>query len=101
MGERRDGVKESWRIGVMEDEEEQKQRLLETIRRLPAVAGHLDVIGIPKTIDNDLSFIQNTFRFETAVAEAKRSIERLAQEPCDGFHRATPGPEYRGTGASQ
>lgn len=33
----------------------------------------LAVIGIPKTIDNDISFIQTTFGFETAVAEAKRS----------------------------
>jgi 6-phosphofructokinase 1 len=33
----------------------------------------LAVIGIPKTIDNDISYIQTTFGFETAVAEAKRS----------------------------
>ncbi len=33
----------------------------------------LAVIGIPKTIDNDISYIQNTFGFETAVAEAKRA----------------------------
>ena len=32
----------------------------------------LSVIGIPKTIDNDISFIQQTFGFETAVSEAKR-----------------------------
>jgi 6-phosphofructokinase 1 len=31
------------------------------------------VIGIPKTIDNDVSFVQKTFGFETAVAEAKRA----------------------------
>ncbi|ABQ26832.1 ATP-dependent 6-phosphofructokinase [Geotalea uraniireducens] len=31
----------------------------------------ISVIGIPKTIDNDISFIQTTFGFETAVAEAK------------------------------
>ncbi|HJV35786.1 ATP-dependent 6-phosphofructokinase [Geomonas sp.] len=34
----------------------------------------LSVIGIPKTIDNDISFIQTTFGFETAVAEAQRAI---------------------------
>ena len=34
----------------------------------------LSVIGIPKTIDNDVSFIQKTFGFETAVAEARRAI---------------------------
>lgn len=34
----------------------------------------LSVIGIPKTIDNDISFMQKTFGFETAVAEANRAI---------------------------
>jgi 6-phosphofructokinase 1 len=38
-------------------------------RKLP-----LSVIGIPKTIDNDISFVQKTFGFETAVAEAHRAI---------------------------
>ena len=32
----------------------------------------LSVIGIPKTIDNDISYIQQTFGFETAVSEATR-----------------------------
>jgi len=32
----------------------------------------LSVIGIPKTIDNDISYIQMTFGFETAVSEATR-----------------------------
>lgn len=34
----------------------------------------IGVIGIPKTIDNDISFVQMTFGFETAVAEAKRAV---------------------------
>ena len=34
----------------------------------------LSVIGIPKTIDNDISYIERTFGFETAVAEAQRAI---------------------------
>jgi len=33
----------------------------------------ISVIGIPKTIDNDISYIQTTFGFETAVAEARRA----------------------------
>jgi 6-phosphofructokinase 1 len=33
----------------------------------------LSVIGIPKTIDNDVSFVQTTFGFETAVSEARRA----------------------------
>jgi len=32
------------------------------------------VIGIPKTIDNDISFIQRSFGFATAVSEAGRAI---------------------------
>ena len=31
----------------------------------------LSVIGVPKTIDNDISFVQRTFGFETAVTEAR------------------------------
>jgi 6-phosphofructokinase len=34
----------------------------------------LGVIGIPKTIDNDVSFVQKTFGFGTAVPEARRAI---------------------------
>jgi 6-phosphofructokinase 1 len=33
----------------------------------------LSVIGIPKTIDNDVSYVQKTFGFETAVTEARRA----------------------------
>jgi 6-phosphofructokinase 1 len=31
------------------------------------------VIGIPKTIDNDISYIQQSFGFETAASEARRA----------------------------
>jgi 6-phosphofructokinase 1 len=34
----------------------------------------LSIIGIPKTIDNDVCFVQKTFGFETAVTEARRAI---------------------------
>jgi 6-phosphofructokinase 1 len=33
----------------------------------------LSVIGIPKTIDNDVAYVQKTFGFETAVTEARRA----------------------------
>ncbi|OPY81177.1 MAG: Pyrophosphate--fructose 6-phosphate 1-phosphotransferase [Syntrophorhabdus sp. PtaU1.Bin153] len=33
----------------------------------------ISVIGIPKTIDNDICFVQSTFGFETAVSEARRA----------------------------
>ena len=34
----------------------------------------ISVIGIPKTIDNDISFVQQSFGFETAISEAKSAI---------------------------
>ena len=50
----------------------------------------ISVIGIPKTIDNDISFVQTTFGFETAVSEARRStsaanIEAEAARNCVGL----------------
>jgi 6-phosphofructokinase 1 len=33
----------------------------------------ISVIGVPKTIDNDVSFVQRTFGFDTAVTEARRA----------------------------
>ena len=46
----------------------------QAISEAAARAGHtLSVIGIPKTIDNDVSFVQRTFGFETAVTEARRA----------------------------
>ena len=35
---------------------------------------NIAVVGIPKTIDNDLSFIQRSFGFETAVAKAVEAV---------------------------
>jgi 6-phosphofructokinase 1 len=40
----------------------------------------LSVIGIPKTIDNDVSFVQTTFGFETAVTEARRATYAAISE---------------------
>jgi 6-phosphofructokinase 1 len=34
----------------------------------------IGVIGIPKTIDNDISYVDRSFGFETAVTEAKAAI---------------------------
>ena len=34
----------------------------------------ISVIGIPKTIDNDISYVQQSFGFETAVSESRRAI---------------------------
>lgn len=40
----------------------------------------LSVIGIPKTIDNDVSYVQKTFGFETAVSEAKKATHAAHSE---------------------
>jgi len=40
------------------------------------------VIGVPKTIDNDVPYIERTFGFETAVAEATRAITAAHVEAC-------------------
>jgi 6-phosphofructokinase 1 len=36
---------------------------------------NISVIGIPKTIDNDLNLIQKTFGYDTAISEAIKAIE--------------------------
>jgi 6-phosphofructokinase 1 len=41
---------------------------------------NISVIGVPKTIDNDVSFVQKTFGFETAVAEARRATSAANTE---------------------
>ena len=38
------------------------------------------VVGVPKTIDNDLAFIQRSFGFETAVAEATGAVSSAHSE---------------------
>jgi len=52
-----------------------------TLRGASAIADEIEhrklkiaVIGIPKTIDNDISYIQRSFGFATAVSEAGRAI---------------------------
>ncbi len=40
----------------------------------------ISVIGVPKTIDNDLAFIQRSFGFETAVAEATGAVASAHSE---------------------
>ncbi len=34
----------------------------------------ISIVGVPKTIDNDISFVQRTFGFETAVSRAVEAI---------------------------
>lgn len=40
----------------------------------------LAVVGVPKTIDNDIQFVSRTFGFTTAVADARDVIDRAHNE---------------------
>jgi 6-phosphofructokinase 1 len=40
----------------------------------------ISVIGIPKTIDNDISYVDASFGFETAVSEARTAIQSAHNE---------------------
>ena len=40
----------------------------------------IGVIGIPKTIDNDISFVERSFGFETAVSHAVKAIDAAHTE---------------------
>ena len=46
----------------------------------------LSIIAIPKTIDNDICFVNKTFGFETAVAEAQRAIDAAHAEAIGAFN---------------
>ena len=46
----------------------------------------ISVIGIPKTIDNDLSFVDKTFGFDTAVAIASLAISSAHVEAQDNVN---------------
>jgi 6-phosphofructokinase 1 len=53
------------------------QAIAEEVRRRGRPIG---VIGIPKTIDNDIAFIQQSFGFETAVIESRHVIRAANSE---------------------
>ena len=44
------------------------------------------VVGIPKTIDNDLAFIEKSFGFETAVTQAMTAIDAAHTEATSGVN---------------
>lgn len=46
----------------------------------------ISVVGIPKTIDNDLSFIQRSFGFETAVSLAENAVQSAYVEASDAIN---------------
>ena len=59
----------------------------DTLGVATALAGHgLKVVGVPKTIDNDLSATDYTFGFDTAVQIAVDAIDRL-HTTAESHHR--------------
>ena len=46
----------------------------------------ISIIGIPKTIDNDINFIDKTFGFETAVSTASEIIKNAHNEAKGAYH---------------
>ncbi len=46
----------------------------------------ISVVGVPKTIDNDLSFIQKSFGFETAVSLAENAVQSAYVEAYDAIN---------------
>lgn len=52
-----------------------------TARGLP-----IAIVGVPKTIDNDLSFVEKSFGFETAVTEGLRAVEGAHTEAEDAVN---------------
>jgi 6-phosphofructokinase 1 len=63
------------------------QRGAHQIARLIEKRGlKIAVVGIPKTIDNDLSFIQRSFGFETAVSEAVDAVTGAHVEAHDAVN---------------
>jgi 6-phosphofructokinase 1 len=47
------------------------KRIMEEVKKRGC---HISVIGVPKTIDNDINFISRSFGFETAVGKATEAI---------------------------
>jgi 6-phosphofructokinase 1 len=57
-------------------------------RELERRSARVAIVGIPKTIDNDLSFVERSFGFETAVAEAVHAVAAAhieARDAIDGI----------------
>ena len=46
----------------------------------------VSVVGIPKTIDNDIQFVFNSFGFQTAVEESKRVLDAAHVEALGAFN---------------
>jgi len=59
---------------------------LDIVREIKKRKLNIAVVGIPKTIDNDLSFIQRSFGFETAVGKALDAVTSAHTEAHDAVN---------------
>jgi len=48
-------------------------------------SARVSIVGIPKTIDNDLSFVERSFGFETAVSRAVEAVQAAHVEALGGI----------------
>ena len=63
-----------------------QQGALEICREIDKRALKIAVVGVPKTIDNDLSFVQKSFGFETSVARAVDAVASAHTEAYDAIN---------------
>lgn len=52
------------------------------------------VVGVPKTIDNDILLMDKTFGFDTAVEEAQKAINAAYIEVCQPFFTLERLPSF-------
>jgi 6-phosphofructokinase 1 len=69
---------------------------LDIIRRI-AVKGGLNIVAVPKTIDNDVPFTENSVGYGTAVDVATEALDRL--QPTAASHSRVMVLEVMGRGA--
>ena len=55
------------------------------VRELKARGLKVSVIGIPKTIDNDLPYVERTFGFDTAIAMSVEAVRAARAEASSGI----------------
>jgi 6-phosphofructokinase 1 len=52
----------------------------QAIRRLLGPDGNISVVHVPKTMDNDIPWVSESFGFQTAIAEAARLVGAIRDE---------------------
>ena len=63
-----------------------KEGLWPFLRESLGGASKIAVVGVPKTIENDLSFVQRSFGFETSVSMAVEAVFRAYPEAIGAYN---------------